>query len=200
MINSISKNILTYPWDNLDFVQNFLAQTYYYVNHSEKLLCLSMARLSEDKEFRRFKEHLIEESAHDRLAINDLKKFNSNINNHTEYATTKAFYQTQYYLIEHKHPLSLLGYILFLEELADQAGRSIHEKLEEYYSKTSAFIKLHYEEDEDHVEEAKKLINTLPEEIKSIIYQNYDDSKKLYYSMLDQIVEEITSKNQNKAA
>ncbi|MGI4993320.1 iron-containing redox enzyme family protein [Halobacteriovorax sp. GFR7] len=194
----IYEKVKNYPWENEYFVAEYLAQTYFYVSHSEKLLCLAMARLDDDKIFRRFKEHLNEESAHDKLAIRDLQRFGSNIESHQEHSLTKAFYQGQYYQIEYKHPLALMGYIFFLEDLVAKAGPYVHEKISASSGKISSFIKLHYEEDEDHVEEARKLIESLPKNIQNFIAENKRYSQEIFFNILDAI--EANIEKQDKTA
>lgn len=182
------KNILDYPWDSDDFVANFIAQTFYYVCHSERLLCLSMARLNEKSHYHRFREHLKEESGHDKLAINDLKRLGKVIEQYPELSSTTAMYECQYYKIEHQHPLALLGYIYFLEDLASKVGIKIHEKIERSLGISSSFLKVHGEEDVSHVEKAKKLIDSLPQDLQNIIWKNHMQSQHLYFSMLDEVL------------
>lgn len=182
-----------YPWEEKEFVCDFLAQTFYYVSHSEKLLALAIARLNDSGLAKRFKEHLSEEHNHELLAVNDLKRLKSNLANHKECPQTRTFYECQYYKIEHQNPLALMGYILFLEELAAKEGSYIHDLIKKKHGVSSTFLKVHGEEDLDHVAKARELIFDLPLEVQSIINVNFEQSRKNYYAMLDSICERITS-------
>lgn len=153
------------PWDQKEFYANYLAQTFYYVRHSTRILALSAGRLSYEKDQKihlRFLKHLGEEANHEKLALNDLKFLGYKLQDFDELNSTRFFYEPQYYKIEHQHPLALMGYILFLEVLAQNVCPPLSAKLTNLYGKKSAtFLLVHGEEDPSHVEEAKNCSQSL---------------------------------------
>lgn len=183
-INDSLNTIETLPWNNRAFYGNYLAQTYFYVRHSTRLLATSAGRLNCETQqglHLRFLKHLSEEAGHEKLALNDLKGMGYTIADFKEMDETKFFYEPQYYKIEHLDPLALMGYILYLEVLAQHVCPPLTKKITEIYGKkTSSFLMVHGEEDPHHVEEAHKLLATLPPEAIAIITENLLQSSKAF--------------------
>jgi len=171
-------------WKDTAFYELYLAQTFYYVKHSTRLLALSASRLDFDnhqKSHLRFIAHLKEESGHEAIVLNDLKNLNRDIRSIPEFFSTKALYQMQYYAVEHHHALSLLGYILFLECLASMVGPGIYQSIKHHYKPQQlSFLKLHAEEDPDHVSKAIELIEHYPKELQEIIWQHFKMSQYFF--------------------
>lgn len=179
-------------WDSVEVYADYLAQTYYYVNHSEKLLALAAALFNnEDRSLmRRFFKHLSEESAHDQLLINDMRKLGFNLESLPERSETKMFWEGQYFKIEHQDPAALLGYIYFLEDLASDICPELTKLLVSLYGIDSVrFLKLHGEEDPDHVEKAYQEILKLNPERQRLIALNYEQSALAYLQMIRAIAE-----------
>lgn len=186
-VDYMSKAFKQYPWENKLAYAEFLAQTYYYVCHSVRLLCASAGRLpQEDQEiFKRFIKHMQEENSHELLCIRDLQKLGFNINDFSELAQTRTFYEVQYYKIEHLDPLALMGYILALETMAGRELKSTKEKLTQLYGKEAVkFIQVHADEDPDHIEKALNLIEKLDQRRLKIIDQNLEQTALSYVEML----------------
>lgn len=179
------------PWDNKEFYANYLAQTFYYVRHSTRLLATSAGRLTYEGQqdlHLRFLKHLSEEANHERLATNDLKALGYKIEDFKELNTTRFFYEGQYYKIEHKDPLALMGYILYLEVLAQNICPPLAKKLTALYGKKAAtFLLVHGEEDPHHVEEAQKLLASLPTPALTIITENLLQSSCAFDLMMKEI-------------
>lgn len=179
------------PWDNKEFYANYLAQTFYYVRHSTRLLATSAGRLTYEGQqdlHLRFLKHLSEEANHERLATNDLKALGYKIEDFKELNTTRFFYESQYYKIEHKDPLALMGYILYLEVLAQNICPPLAKKLTALYGKKAAtFLLVHGEEDPHHVEEAQKLLASLPTPALTIITENLLQSSCAFDLMMREI-------------
>lgn len=196
------KTLNQIDWSNKDVYAQYLAQSYYYVHHSEKLLALSIALFStEDRPLqRRFIKHLSEENAHDLLLLSDLKNLGYQISDIEEMPATKIFWETQYYKIEHQDPAALLGYIYFLEDLACQVGPELTSKLEALYGrKPVSFLKLHAEEDPDHVTKAMALIDSLPPERRKAIVINHEQSMRAFCLMLEEIMDSCESQEKQAA-
>ncbi len=176
-------------WEDKEKYANFLAQTYYFVRHSTRLLCAAMAHFKDDRDtlFNRFKAHLQEEDAHEKIALSDLKKLGYSIDDFEESAFTRAFYETQYYRIQESKGISLLGYILYLEAIAS-FSQDVGERLYECYGKSkSQFVKIHVEEDPEHVEKAFASIDSLPESERNLVYRNFFDTSSLYKAVLNDV-------------
>lgn len=174
-------------WSDKEIYADYLAQTYYYVNHSERLLALAAARLNNDDLLmqRRFFKHLSEESAHDQLLIHDIKKLGFSLSDFPESAETKMFWETQYYKIEHQDPSALLGYIYFLEDLACDICPELTKFITSIHgNKCVSFLKLHGEEGPDHVEKAYQQIKALSPERQKIIALNYEQSAIAYHQVI----------------
>ena len=185
------EQIQKYNWENREFYADYMAQTFYYVRHSTRLLAVCASRLSYEKEQEihlRFIKHLAEESNHEKLALNDLKNLGFSINDFPELSATRLFYEPQYYKIEREKPLALMGYILFLEALAQQVCPLLTKKINEYHGKrTATFFHVHGEEDPEHVSEALKMIKTLDTPNLQAIEANLVQSAYAYSQMVNEL-------------
>ncbi len=168
----------------------WLAQAYYFVRHSAPLLALSCGRSVNRPEYHlRCISHLGEERAHDRLLLQDLAAIGAKLEDYPELATASALYQTQYYWIEHRNPVSFLGYISVLEALAVLCGE---EKTEEAKAHGSTkFLELHAGEDVEHLERALDQVESLPRSDQEDILANARLTVDLYAEMLAEISHEV---------
>lgn len=192
-------NFKNINWADKDVYAQYLAQTYFYVNHSERFLalCIGLFNNEDRKLQRRFIAHLGEESAHDQLLINDLKNLGHDIRNFEELPATKSFWETQYYKIEHCDPAILLGYIYFLEAFAAQVVPETTKKLEALYGrKCTTFLRLHAEEDQDHVEKAFTFIASLSLDRQKEICINHAQSMQAFNQMIKSVVHAAAKNNQ----
>lgn len=165
-----------FPWEDKAVYCEYLAQTYYYVRHSTRLLAASACRFSHQDEalHSRYLKHAREENAHDVLAIRDLEILGSKISQHPELNITKMVYQPQYYQVTYIDPICLFGYIFALEGVASLAGESVYKRVLAAYGKEGTnFLKLHANEDIDHIEKAFKSIEGLPKEKMALIEDNF---------------------------
>jgi len=192
VIEHASNEILNFDWTDESFYNDWLAQTYYFVRHSTKLLNLSACHLNHDQEglYARFVEHISEELFHEKLVLQDLKRRKRKINEFSELTTTKNFYRSQYFMIN-QDPTSLLGYILFLEAIAITAGSRVAQITEQHHG-VSSFLRVHVEEDVDHIEKAFEAIKSLDPKESEEAFTNFLDTAKSYV----QILSEISSKTQ----
>lgn len=177
-------------WSNRKAYANWLAQTYYYVRHSTRLLALAAARFSQSPEgdslHLRFGAHIGEEKRHELLALHDLKVLGMNLQEFPEMAQTRMFYEPQYYKVEHISPTVLFGYILPLEVIAPQHGHQVIEVVTKAFGKScDRFLHLHAQEDVSHVEKALKLVNQLPSEQLQLIEENMQQTSMAYVALLD---------------
>jgi predicted metal-dependent hydrolase len=183
LILDVRAAVLRCPFENAHVYGDFLAQTYYYVCHSTRLLGLAAGRCRVDRDalHRRFARHISEETAHERLALDDLNALGLSLERFPELAVTRAFYEAQYYKIEHLDPTALFGYILLLEGVAVSVGPEVYRRVIAAHSSDCAkFLKLHAEEDVDHLPKAFAQIDGLPPSEKEDIRLNMIQSAELY--------------------
>jgi thiaminase len=185
----LDRAVETTPWRDKAVYGAFLAQTNYYVSHSTRLLALTASRfkLSEELVHRRFIKHATEEMSHERLALRDLKNLGLSLEQFPEFPSTRAFYQTQYYMIEHVSPWSFWGYILMLEGLALAKGPWLFNEIKQHHDeKSGSFVKVHAAEDVGHMAEAEKAMHSLPERERPLVIERFSDAVFYYCSMLAQ--------------
>lgn len=185
--NEIVIQLQRSSWDNKLFYIQWLAQTTYFVRHSTRLLTLCAAHC-DDKQMHlhhRFISHAAEEKGHEKLSLMDLHHLGVNIDDIQENNATMSLYQPQYYWIQFQGPTSFFGYIFCLEIIAKEAGPLLYPKIEETYGpKATHFIRVHAEEDEDHVEKAFLILNDFaPSDIENIL-KNLRQSCDNYLNML----------------
>ncbi|HET7499615.1 MAG TPA: iron-containing redox enzyme family protein [Kofleriaceae bacterium] len=188
-LNELDSAIEATPWRDRMVYGAFLAQTSYYVSHSTRLLALAASRfkLSEEALHRRFIKHATEEMSHETLALRDLKQIGLSLAQFPEFPSTRAFYQTQYYMIEHQSPWAFWGYILMLEGLALTKGPWLFNEIKRHHGeKAGGFVKLHAAEDVEHMAEAEKALQALPERERPVVIEQIASSCFHYCTMLQQ--------------
>lgn len=191
-LDELDKVVRATPWWDRTVYGAFLAQTYHYVCHSTRLLALAASRFrfSEEKIHRRFVKHATEEMSHEGLALRDLKHLDLSLEQYPEFPSTRAFYQTQYYMIEHVSPWSFWGYILMLEGLALTKGPWLFEEIRRHHGeKAASFVKVHAAEDVGHMAEAEKALAALPDQERPVVVDQIGHSRFFYSSMLRQCSE-----------
>lgn len=182
-------------WDNQKVYEQYLAQTYYYTFHSTRMLAYaaSLTNTAQDGYYKRSIKHISEEQGHEKMALNDLIKMGGKLENYPELPTTKAFWQAQYYYIN-KNNTSLLGYILSLEWLAVEAFPEVYEKVKRLYGpQSSHFIRVHAEEDPEHVDECFEQIDTLTENDKKLVLENFVQSCRMFTLFMKDVENSVKS-------
>jgi hypothetical protein len=200
-IAKLEKQMFDCNWENPEVYANFLAQTYYYVCHSTRLLglCTSFFQVDRDQLHRRFSGHMGEEKSHERLALHDLKELGFTLKDTPELSQTRAFYESQYYKIERQDATALFGYILLLEALSVKVGPPIYERVcIAHGKKTASFLRVHVEEDPDHVEKALEQIHTLPPAQLEFIRINMIQTAEIYGNLISAMAHGLS--HRNKAA
>lgn len=185
-VESLRSKICSLPWSDKNFYAEWVAQTYFYVNHSVSLLKVA-AEHSQNREVReRFVEHISEESGHEKLCLNDLKFMGLKIEQFSELLITKEMYEKQYDIAK-QNPTALIGYILALEILAAKILPEIMKTINQAHPISKAFARVHAEEDQDHITSAFDQFVYMNEyEIKSL-QANFDDSLDRYINFLNSI-------------
>lgn len=183
LIAQMGKAADTYPWHEREAYGNYLAQTYYYVRHSTRLLAFAAGLMKEsDGPFhRRFLEHGAEEKGHELLLLNDLAALGYKIDDFEELPETRMFWEPQYTKILQKDPLALMGYVFALEAVAADQCPKMFAKLSNHHPEASlSFVRVHGEDDPEHVVKAQGLIASLPPERRAIVSENFVQSVRAF--------------------
>jgi len=177
------------PWTNKEFYKNWLAQSFYYTTHSTRMLAFAAGWSSPDEQnyYRRSLAHIREEQSHDLLAVRDLEKLGSAREKYAELEICRSLWEPQFYKMQ-RSPKSLLGYILALENLAVLTFPKLNQTLIETFGKESThFVRVHAEDDPDHVEEALQQIAACTPEEQQEIQKNFDQTCVAYRLLLNDI-------------
>lgn len=185
----LADNVLRMNWGNINFYKHWLAQSYYYTRHSTRMLAYAAGWTGPEKQnyYRRSVQHIQEEQGHDLIALNDLKLIGGSILEHPELSVTRALWEPQFYKIQ-KNPTTLLGYILALEVLALQMCQPMYEMLlKNYPAEACRFVKVHAEDDPEHVEHALAQIERCSLEEREEIIANFHQTRDMYSLFLQAI-------------
>lgn len=188
-MNELVSNFQNQDWSNKKAYAKWLAQSYYYTSYSTRMLAFAAgwSDKSEKSFYKRSIKHISEEQGHDIVALNDLKNLGENIDSYSELGVTRAMWESQFYKIQ-KDPAFLLGYILGLEAFAVRTLREFYSVLHKHYPENSLlFVKVHADDDPDHVEEALKQIEACTADQQKEIFISYQHTIELYNSMVQQI-------------
>lgn len=187
-LNFINKQ----AWDNKKFFANWSAQTFHFVKHSTRLLALCAVKTapSEIKEFGRYMEHIDEEKNHEFLAKRDIENLGFSLDDFKEYSSTKSMYKTQYFNIDNYGHKSFMGYVLALEMLAEMGGIELSQKIKNLHGCESSFLRVHGEEDEDHLISAFNTLKTWSDEEIEIVSSVFDETMETYKLIISQINED----------
>jgi len=185
-----------FPWESQDAYAGWLAQTYFYVRHSTRLLAAAAARFGLDNRSNafhvRFGAHIGEERSHEKLVLHDLAQLGVAKDALRELNSTRMFYETQYYKIEHVDPYAVYGYILMLEATGPVCGDAIVERVTRAFGpRCATFLKLHAAEDVDHVQRALDMVGQLDTSVHETVLQNLHQSSQAYRSILREIVADL---------
>ncbi len=193
-MQSVTRAFNGMNWADPTHYGQWLWQTHYFVCHSTRLLALAASRMSSQQQnlHMRFLSHASEEKGHETLALKDyqgLLKAGFDLPAHYEESeATQLFYQSQYYWIEHREPTSFFGYILLLEMAAAQIGPELYRRaLQSFGGDCTRFLKVHAEEDPDHIIKAMKSLCELPEASIELVIQNLRVSSWSYQSICREI-------------
>jgi thiaminase len=187
-----------FPWADRRAYGDWLAQTYHYVRHSTRLLATAAARFAQDERgdalHYRFATHIAEEKKHEQLAIHDLKRLGLALAQFPERHATRMFYEPQYYKIEHQTPAALFGYILPLEAIGPAYGKQVCALVTSAFGeRCDAFLRVHANEDEDHIEKALRLIDSVPDREREVLVENLEQTTFAYRALLRDIIEHPSS-------
>lgn len=188
------------PWESSEFYREYLGQTYHYVLHSCRMLAFAASRTKDMGFFRRAVKHIGEENGHEKLALIDLSKMGSSIANHPESGVTRAFWEAQFYKIG-EQPSALLGYVVALEYLAACVGKDLQLRATTAHGADCAnFLRVHAEDDPDHVDKAIEQIESLSETERIEVWKNFEQTCLLYGLLLQDCAERAKRKRTGSGA
>lgn len=193
-----SKDVFhSFNWEDPQSYALWLRQTHYFVENSTRLVALTGARFPTERNdlHRRFLQHCGEEMGHEVLLVRDIKSLGIEFNSLKVYPETKALYQTQHYWIERVDPISFYGYLLYLEGLAANHARHAIERISKSHGADKlTFLKLHADEDEDHLAKAFKAIEKIETDESRFICENLELSCYFYLGFMNLITKEAQVK------
>lgn len=184
IIESLRPEMNAIPWDQDIYYANWLSQAYRIARRSTSFLGLCLFHSEKYPDFqKRCAGHIAEETGHERLIENDLKRLGLSLL--PELPSTMAVYQPQYFRIVGENPLSFMGYVFFLELLAPAYGPHIMNCIP---NKTAqSFLKVHTSADEDHIQSATEIYKTMSEEAREMAMANFLMTAESYSRMLKEI-------------
>lgn len=200
-VNTISERANKFSWEDKNKYIEWLTQSFFYVSWTTRQLALASAYTKpgvDDVYHWRFIEEAKEEKKHELLALHDLKTFGFEPSQFQEYPHTSFFYQTLTYMIEHEHPMAIVGYSLTLEGFAALKSEEIYERvLKSHGEVASTFLRVHCELDKDHFANALPYLENCPEALLPVISKSIEQCKAIYIGILDDIEssQKITKKS-----
>lgn len=190
-MKKLGKEIVEAPWKSREFYAAWLAQTYFFVKDNTRLLMLCGSRmdLKDQKTHLRLIEHCSEEKGHEMLLVRDLAKLGYKSTDFNQFSSTQGLYQSQYYWIEHRHPMAFFGYIIMLEGLGAEYAPKVFKQVHEAYGSAASFLRVHGEEDTAHIQNAFKELEGLSGEVLAQVEENFKMSAELYGAMVRNCIE-----------
>lgn len=190
----------TLPWTDQEFYSRWMAQIYFLTLQSVKMIAAA-ASVTERPDFQR---HLIsqirQEMGHDKIALSDLRALGRDPKEFSESGLTRSLWESQFHKIQ-RNPDALLGYTYALEATAvDLYGDVLPKIAAKFGDKAVKFVRLHAEEDQEHVVEARKQIDALNPKSKAEALANADQACAIITALIFEIKQQIKSRSASKAA
>lgn len=195
LLAELDAPIESFPWTDRETYGNLLAQLYYWVSKSTRILAACAGRFGVEHEalHQRFLAHAVEEKGHNLLALHDLKALGYELAQFPELTTTAAFYQSQFYKLEYEHPLAIIGYIIALEGLSVRKGHYIYHTVHERFGSAAAtFMQVHAADDQEHLPKILNMLSALPDAQQQMIRANLKQAIDLFTLMLAEVAKRST--------
>lgn len=188
-VPKLEEAVWNFPWENKTCYGHYLVQTFYYVEHSCKLLEYASKYPNNSKEITEcLLHHIAEEKGHEQFAKNDLKHLGYDFNQFKELPETKGLYEEIYRGIDQYGPAPIIGYALALEGVSSSICPKLAPRLSGLYgAKAASFIRLHGELDPGHIQEAFDVVKLFNNQEQGIIAQSIQDSTERYIKFLNTI-------------
>lgn len=173
------------------------------VTYSTRLLAIASGQCSLNNEnlHNKFIDHALEEKGHASICMTDIKMLGFKYQDLPQTIQSSVLFQTQYYWITQVTPAALYGYILVLEAFAAKFGPKIFEVVSQAHGiKTTNFIRVHAEDDIEHIETGLLEISKLSDfEIESAT-KNLVICAEVYRNMLTKIASLSANKDMTSLA
>lgn len=188
-MNTFSENLISHIHEEKlkhkpPSMESVLKRLYHACVASEQLLedAAAACELYDDDDTKElgdyYARHYFEERGELATLVSDLSELKIDVNTLPPDPIIMAMIGTQYYLIKHKHPVCLLGYMAIME--ADPTPIEIVEKLEKEYGEAGfKFLRMHAIRDLEHRKELIELIDSQPDDKKGLIL--YSTNNALMY-------------------
>lgn len=189
--NETVKLVLAAPWYNQNFYVSWLAQQYYLVQHSTRLLSAFSITipLAEYAAYKNVLQHLNEESGHDEWLISDMKALGASPKDFKPLPSISGIVKSQYYQIEHDLPISFTGYSQFLEVLAVRVASDVADIVQSSLGDGCVtFLRGHYEADQDHIVNGFERMEGASDIAKEKIIENLSMVADLYNNALRTLI------------
>jgi len=177
-------------WSDRRIYSLWLGQAYYLVRHTTRLLslCAGYCPFEYEATHKRLLEHCNEEKGHDHIALADLAALGLKLEDLPELDETKQLIQLQYDQIKNLSACSFFGYILLLEGLAVMRAKELCERVSTSFGpRTGRFLKVHSEDDIEHIEQALNQIETFDIDDQQLAIDNLRESAAIYKTMIERI-------------
>lgn len=169
-VREVRSQFLQYDWSNRFALVANLTASYHQMVASENLIRVAIKESKSDWLTEYLERHLVEEADHAKWMARDLLEAGVVVDQTTIPVHVVEMVGSIYYLIYHKDPLALLGYMLVMESAPPP--KQLIEALEMVHGKPLLrTVRFHAEHDPDHTDELKAIINSVPEEDRYIISQ-----------------------------
>jgi len=151
------------------FYAHFLKETYHLSRHTSRFLSAVVSNLPDEKdEIRtRFMHHAIEEDGHHKFTLKDIVNLGYPIEFITEsqpLCGTTAIVSYHYFIAHYGNPISMMGAVIVFEGVAEEFAGELSDSIREQHDlplNAVTFLHTHGKFDVDHMEEARKVMNTL---------------------------------------
>ncbi len=200
-MNDVTTEIRKTDWSDPEIYGNWLAQTYFHICHSTRLLAAAGSRyyVDADKYHLQSIQHAKEEKSHEKVVLADLKYMKRNLDDYQELQSTKNLYHSAYYLIERVNPLTMYGYVYFLELLSLKGGPDIMERaLNSFGERTIQHLKLHCGDDVEHIQMYESILNEMNPGQRAYVEAGIVGTAKNYKSMVQEGVFSMKKLKENK--
>lgn len=185
----LEKSFHEFPWENQQTYATYLAQTYYYVCHSTKLLAVAAQHTKTPKLASHLLRHKKEETGHDKWAMSDVKTLGYDVKTFPIFEETKNVYESIYKEIEQVGPAAIMAYAMSLEGVSARALPSIYEQRirKSHGEKACMFVKGHADADPHHIVAGFKAAELLPKEDQTHWNRVFIESIDRYIRFLNKI-------------
>lgn len=202
-LDHVVATITGMDWERKEVYGDFLAQVYFYVSHTTRILAAAGSRFALDRQdiHQSCLKHAAEEKSHELLSFNDLKAIGYSPKDFPELPSTKSLYRSAYYLIEHVNPIAIVGYAYFLECLTVAGGPQVLDRVDaKYGKKASRHLTVHVKEDPGHIEAVEKMLAAVPEFDSEALKESITTVAAAFEGMLLEVTQRSGSQRGRKAA